>query len=75
MPAYENGYWLSEDGLKLHYRDYPGREDRPPILCMPGLTRNARDFEDLAARLSREWRVICRRVSAAAARANMPRIR
>jgi len=25
---------------------------------MPGLTRNARDFEDLAARLSPEWRVI-----------------
>ena len=58
MPAYENHYWVSEDGLKLHYRDYPGREDRPPILCMPGLTRNARDFEDLAARLSPEWRVI-----------------
>ena len=58
MPAYENRYWASEDGLKLHYRDYPGREDRPPILCMPGLTRNARDFEDLAARLSPEWRVI-----------------
>src|SRR4051812_15764656 len=58
MPAYENRYWVSEDGLKLHYRDYPGREDRPPILCMPGLTRNARDFEDLAARLSPEWRVI-----------------
>ena len=58
MPAYENRYWVSEDGLKLHYRDYPGREDRPPILCMPGLTRNARDFEDMAARLSPEWRVI-----------------
>ncbi|MEO7691233.1 MAG: alpha/beta hydrolase [Sphingomonas sp.] len=58
MPAYENRYWVSEDGLKLHYRDYPGREDRPPILCMPGLTRNARDFEDLAARLSPESRVI-----------------
>ena len=58
MPAYENHYWVSEDGLKLHYRDYPGREDRPPILCMPGLTRNARDFEDLAARLSPERRVI-----------------
>jgi len=58
MPAYENRYWVSEDGLKLHYRDYPGREDRPPILCMPGLTRNVRDFEDVAARLSPEWRVI-----------------
>ena len=58
MPSYENHYWVSEDGLKLHYRDYPGPAGRPPILCMPGLTRNARDFEDLAARLSPEWRVI-----------------
>jgi pimeloyl-ACP methyl ester carboxylesterase len=58
MPSYENRYWVSEDGLKLHYRDYPGPADRPPILCLPGLTRNARDFEDLAARLSPGWRVI-----------------
>ena len=56
--SWENRYWWSNDGLRLHYRDYPGREDRPPILCMPGLTRNARDFEDLAARLSPDWRVI-----------------
>ena len=55
---WENRYWWSNDGLRLHYRDYPGREDRPPIVCLPGLTRNARDFEDLAARLSPEWRVI-----------------
>jgi pimeloyl-ACP methyl ester carboxylesterase len=58
MPAYENRYWWSNDGLRLHYRDYPGRDDRPPIVCIPGLTRNARDFEDLAARLAGAWRVI-----------------
>ena len=56
--SWENRYWWSNDGLRLHYRDYPGRADRPPILCLPGLTRNARDFEDLAARLSPAWRVI-----------------
>jgi len=59
MAAWTDGYWWSNDALRLHYRDYPGREDRPPILCLPGLTRNARDFADLAARLSGEWRVIC----------------
>jgi len=58
MPAYENRYWWSNDGLRLHYRDYPGREDRPPIVCIPGLTRNSRDFEDVAARLAGDWRVI-----------------
>ncbi|WP_026008849.1 alpha/beta fold hydrolase [Sphingomonas sp. HT-1] len=56
---YSDGYWWSKDGLRLHYRDYPGRKDRPPVLCFPGLTRNARDFADLAARLSGDWRVLC----------------
>ena len=51
--------WTSSDGLKLHFRDYPGRADRPPLLCLPGLTRNARDFADLAQRLAGDWRVIC----------------
>lgn len=59
MAGFAHGYWWSNDGLRLHYRDYPGGADgRPPILCLPGLTRNARDFEDLAARLSPAWRVI-----------------
>lgn len=56
--AFIDSYWWSNDGLRLHYRDYPGRDDRPPILCLPGLTRNARDFEGLASRLSPQWRVI-----------------
>lgn len=56
---WSDGYWWSKDGLRLHYRDYPGRDDRPPILCLPGLTRNARDFAAVAERLSGEWRVIC----------------
>lgn len=56
----QDGYWWSPDGLRLHYRDYPGGEDgRPPLLCLPGLTRNARDFEPLAARLAGDWRLIC----------------
>jgi len=59
MAAYENLYWWSRDGLRLHARDYPGGGDgRPPILCLPGLTRNARDFDALAARLAGRWRVI-----------------
>lgn len=52
-------FWTSTDGLKLHFRDYPGRADRPPVICLPGLTRNARDFAHVAERLSGEWRVIC----------------
>ena len=64
MASWSDGYWGSSDGLRLHYRDYPGPEGaqesgRPPIICIPGLTRNARDFEGVAERLSPERRVIC----------------
>ncbi|TVV72487.1 alpha/beta fold hydrolase [Sphingomonas solaris] len=59
MAAWREDYWWSKDGLRLHYRDYPGDSARPPILCIPGLTRNARDFADTAARLAGEWRLIC----------------
>jgi pimeloyl-ACP methyl ester carboxylesterase len=58
MAEWSDGYWDSADGLRLHYRDYAGRGDRPPILCLPGLTRNARDFEGVAERLTGEWRLI-----------------
>jgi pimeloyl-ACP methyl ester carboxylesterase len=59
MAAHEDLHWQSADGLTLHARDYPGGDDgRPPVLCLPGLTRNARDFEDVADRLAGRWRVI-----------------
>ncbi|MFT3968472.1 MAG: alpha/beta hydrolase, partial [Sphingobium sp.] len=59
MAAYEDRYWWSRDGLRLHYRDYAGPDDRPPVICLPGLTRNARDFEPVAERLAGQWRVLC----------------
>jgi len=57
-PAFSDGEWQSEDGLQLHYRDYAGGADTPPLLCLHGLTRNARDFEPLAERFAGEWRLI-----------------
>jgi pimeloyl-ACP methyl ester carboxylesterase len=63
MSAYSDQFWQSPDGLRLHYRDYAGPQDqpkdRPVILCLPGLTRNARDFAGLAEKLSQHWRVLC----------------
>lgn len=58
MAAWQDRSWTSRDGLKLHYRDYAGADDRPPVVCLHGLTRNARDFENIAARLAGDWRVI-----------------
>jgi pimeloyl-ACP methyl ester carboxylesterase len=63
MSNFTDGYWLSGDGLRLHYREYVPLapvEGRPPIICLHGLTRNARDFAALAERLAAAgWRVIC----------------
>jgi pimeloyl-ACP methyl ester carboxylesterase len=55
---YEDQYFVVRDGLKLHYRDYPGGPDRPPLLCLHGLTRNSRDFAELAERCSPRFRVL-----------------
>ena len=58
MATWTDRYWNSADGVKLHYRDHDGNRDLPPILCIPGLTRNARDFEPVANRFAGDWRVI-----------------
>lgn len=58
MADWTDRSWNSADGIKLHYRDYAGSRERPPILCIPGLTRNARDFEPVADRYAGDWRII-----------------
>jgi len=57
-PHYADRYFTVRDGLKLHYRDYPGDAAKPPLLCLPGLTRNARDFAELAERYAPRFRVL-----------------
>jgi pimeloyl-ACP methyl ester carboxylesterase len=42
----------ASDGLRLYYRKYPGDPQRTAVLCLPGLTRNSRDFEALAPHIS-----------------------
>lgn len=46
------------DGLRLHCRDYANPSSRLPVLCLPGLTRNGRDFHELARHLSARRRVL-----------------
>lgn len=58
MAAWQDLFWWSNDGLRLHARDYPGDADALPVLCLPGLTRNARDYEVLARRLAGKRRVL-----------------
>lgn len=42
--------WRAGDGLSLFARDYGGGpgEARLPVVCLHGLTRNSKDFEDVA---------------------------
>ena len=56
--AFADRGWISPDGLELHARDYPPASGpaRLPVICIHGLTRNAKDFEDLAPRLARMGR-------------------
>lgn len=56
--TYIDDYFTVADGLRLHYRDYPGPAGQLPLLCLHGLTRNARDFADFADRYSPSWRVL-----------------
>jgi pimeloyl-ACP methyl ester carboxylesterase len=48
----------TSDGLTLYYRDYAGDERKAPVLCLHGLTRNSRDFAQLAARIAPARRVV-----------------
>jgi pimeloyl-ACP methyl ester carboxylesterase len=62
MMPFEERFALSEDGVRLFYRDYPGPAGsdagRTPVLCIPGLTRNSRDFDFIASHIAATRRVI-----------------
>lgn len=50
---FEDFYYDAADGLRLHARIYGQRTaERLPVVCLPGLTRNVRDFHELALILS-----------------------
>jgi pimeloyl-ACP methyl ester carboxylesterase len=52
-------YWTSPDGLRLYARVYDSTlSGAPTVLCLAGLTRNSRDFEDLAPHLQDRFRVV-----------------
>lgn len=52
--AYKDRWLGTADGPRIHYRDYPaiGEESGAPVLCLHGLTRNVRDFDELAPEIA-----------------------
>jgi len=60
MQPFADTYYASADGLRLYARDYSGpHEDAKTLVCLPGLTRNSKDFAELALHLSARYRVLC----------------
>lgn len=57
MSTGTENFYTSADGLRLFYREYAGSAPTP-VVCLPGLTRNSRDFSELAATLSPRHRVL-----------------
>lgn len=56
---YEPVNFQTDDGLRLFARDYSASPSSlTPVLCLPGLTRNSKDFEAIAPWLAQTRRVI-----------------
>jgi pimeloyl-ACP methyl ester carboxylesterase len=49
--------FVNANGLRLHYLDY-GNDGAPWVVCIHGLTRNAHNFDALAAHLAAKYHVI-----------------
>ncbi|MBT5110102.1 MAG: alpha/beta hydrolase [Rhodospirillaceae bacterium] len=60
MNAYRERRYTAQDGLSLYYRVY-GHEHSgsPAILCLPGLTRNSKDFHGVASHFCDRYVVYC----------------
>lgn len=59
MAQFTEHFFTAPDGIKTYYRRYPaaGSQRNMPVICLHGLTRNSKDFEDIApmiAALGRE---------------------
>ena len=62
-PSVQSRFFSAPDGLRLHVRDYgPADSFLTPVVCLPGLSRNALDFEPLARHLAQNGAGPARRV-------------
>lgn len=54
QPDFAERRWTSRDGVNLFARDYPAASGEAllPVICLHGLTRNSKDFEDIAQRIA-----------------------
>ncbi|MDC0073823.1 alpha/beta hydrolase [Alphaproteobacteria bacterium] len=58
--SYDEKFLTSQDGLKLYFRDYKNDfSKKKPIICLPGMTRNSKDFHEFAETFVKDRRIIC----------------
>ncbi len=56
---YDEKFIRAQDGIKLYLRDYNiADSSTSPIICLPGLTRNSKDFHKFAINFYKKKRVI-----------------
>ena len=58
LADYREHMVAAADGTPLHAREYGARTRLTPVVCLPGLTRNAKDFETVAPRLAQHRSVV-----------------
>lgn len=60
LVSHKIGVIKTADGLSLRYRHFPHADrSAPTLLCLPGLTRNSKDFLAVAKRYQDSHHVIC----------------
>jgi len=50
--------FISANGIRLAYLEWPGRPTASPIICLPHLSGHKGSFGPLAERLAPDWRVL-----------------
>lgn len=60
MSAFTQHYFTAPDGIRTAYRRYqaPGLAGKLPVICLHGLTRNSKDFEEVAPRVAATGRTV-----------------
>ncbi|MEQ8953568.1 MAG: alpha/beta hydrolase [Gammaproteobacteria bacterium] len=58
MSTYQDFWYTSTDQLRLYAREYGANAHAPTLVCIPGLTRNSADFEDLCTLLADDYRIL-----------------
>ena len=58
MSHYQDFWYTSADQLRLYTRDYGDQSKPTTLVCIPGLTRNSADFEELCGLLAHNYRIL-----------------